>query len=203
MPVRAVETDYRMSAREFRAFEATRPENERWELIAGVPIMMVPPLLVHNFIADNLTRLLNDALEHCDPTRRALQRCGVELGLDNDEYRPEPDVTVLDIDYAPDQRFVERANLLAEVASSTDYAPIPGSREPWIEVKRRLYRAHPPCEAVVVVEQTRVELRVDLRTETGWKTIELTRLEEELVLPTFGLRCPVADLYASTPLRVR
>ena len=63
MSVGAVQTAHRMSASEFRAFEAGRPEHERWELIAGVPVMMVPPLLVHNRIADNLTRLLNAALD--------------------------------------------------------------------------------------------------------------------------------------------
>jgi Uma2 family endonuclease len=192
-----------MSAREFRAFEATRPENERWELIAGVPVMMVPPLLVHNVIANNLNLLLNAALSRHDPARICLQRCGVELGLADDEYRPEPDVMVLDADFAPDQRYVDRAYLLAEIVSSTDYAPIPGSPEPWIEVKRQLYLAHSPCEAVLIVEQSRVEVRLDRRTEAGWNTSKLTKLDDELVLPMFGLRRPVADLYAGTPLRPR
>src|SRR5688500_7203844 len=112
MSVGAVETSHRMSAREFRAFEAGRPEHERWELIGGVPVMLVPPLLVHNCLAGNLDRLLNEALAVHDPTRFSVQRSGVELGLDTDEYRPEPDVMVLDSDYAPEQRYVERAYLL-------------------------------------------------------------------------------------------
>jgi Uma2 family endonuclease len=192
-----------MSAREFRAFEAGRPEHERWELIAGVPVMMVPPLLVHNRIAGNLDHLLNDALFEHDPTRWSVQRSGVELGIDTDDYRPEPDIMVIDSDYAPDQRYVERAYLLGEIVSSTDYAPIPGRSEPWIEVKRRLYLAHRPCEAVIIVEQSRVEVRLDLRTEQGWKSSKLTNPDDELVLPTFGLRCSVADLYEGTPHRPR
>jgi Uma2 family endonuclease len=200
MLAHAAKMSGRMSASEFRAFEAGRPDHERWELIAGVPVMMAPPLIVHNRIADNLSRLLNDALGRHDPTRFSVQRSGVELGLDFDDCRPEPDVMVLDTDYAPDQRYVERAYLLAEVVSSTDYEQIPGGREPWIEVKRRLYLAHPPCEAVMIIEQSRVEVRLDLREEGGWTPMEFTESGDELFLPTFGLRCRVADLYDLTPL---
>lgn len=203
MSVQAAKIAQRMSAREFRAFEARRPEHERWELIAGVPVMMTPPLLVHNFIAGNLNRLLNEALAAFDSMRRSVQRSGVELGLNIDEYRPEPDVMVLDADYAADQRYVHRAYLLAEIVSGTDYERVPGGSDPWIEVKRRLYMAHAPCEAVVIIEQSRVEVRLDLRTRTGWKQSKLKKLEDELTLPSFGLRCRVADLYADTPLRPR
>ena len=203
MSVGAVQTADRMSASEFRAFEAGRPEHERWELIAGVPVMMVPPLLVHNLIAGNLDRLLNEALAEHDPTRFSVQRSGVELGLETDEYRPEPDVMVLDSDYAPEQRYVERAYLLAEVVSSTDYERIPGGSEPWIEVKRRLYLAHAHCQAVLIIEQSRIEVRLDVRTEQGWRSSTLANADDVLVLPTFGLRCRVADLYEGTPHRPR
>ena len=203
MPAHAARTAGRMSATEFRAFEAGRPEHERWELIAGVPVMMPPALIVHNRIAGNLCRLLNAALDDFDPTRFAVQGSGVELGLDVDDYRPEPDVMVLDADYPAEQRYVERAYLLAEVVSSTDYERIPGGVEPWIEVKRRLYLAHAPCEAVVIIDQTRIEVRVDIRTGAGWKGMELTDSNDELALPSFGLRCRVADLYDGTPLQPR
>ena len=193
----------RMSAREFRAFAESRPDHERWELIAGVPIMMVPPLLVHNLVANNLNLLLSAALAEHDPTRISLQRSGVELGLETDEYRPEPDVMVLDAEFEPEQRYVERAYLLAEIVSSTDYAKIPGGREPWIEVKRRLYLAHEFCEAVLIIEQSRMEVRADIRTEAGWTSAMLADPAEELLLPSFGLRCRVADLYNGTPLQPR
>lgn len=193
----------RMSAREFRAFEAGRPEHERWELIAGVPVMMPPALIVHNCIAANLTGLMNAALREHDPTRLSVQRSGVELGLEIDDYRPEPDVMVLDADYPPEQRYVERAYLLAEIVSSSDYERIPGGAEPWIEVKRRLYLAHAPCEAVLIIEQTRIEVRVDIRSEAGWISSKLSAVAAELVLPSIGLRCRAADLYDGTPLQPR
>jgi Uma2 family endonuclease len=214
----------RMSAREFRAFQAGRPDHERWELIGGVAVMMTPPTIAHNRIAGNLERLLNAGLAAHDPRRLANQRPGVELGRiraipgkvgtgfpignatsieSSEDFRPEPDVAVIDADYEPDQRFVERAYLLAEVVSRTDNEPAPGTDESWIEVKRRLYLAHQSCEAVLVIEQDWIEVRVDLRSAEGWVSRKLTEPGEELVLAGFGLRCLVAELYEGTPLHPR
>jgi len=36
---------------QFRSFLATSPDHERWELVKGVPIMMVPPTISHQRIA--------------------------------------------------------------------------------------------------------------------------------------------------------
>jgi Uma2 family endonuclease len=192
----------RMSAREFRAFQAGRPDHERWELIRGVPIMMTPPTIAHNRIAGNLERLLNAALAAHDPTRIANQRPGIELGRLSEDYLPEPDVAVIEADYQPDQRFVSRAYLLAEVASITDYelVLVPGSDEAWIDVKRRLYLSHHPCKVVLIIEQDRIEIRIDRRAKEAWTSTKLTGLADQLVLPEFGLRCLVADLYEGTPL---
>jgi Uma2 family endonuclease len=201
-------TTRRMSGAEFRSFQETRPDHERWELIKGVPVMMVPPFIAHQRIAGNLERLLNDALATHDPTRFAVQGSGVELGnvvLERfgEDYRPEPDVMVIDADYEPRQRFSERAYLVAEIVSDTDHQSVPGEKEPWIAIKRRLYLAHPPCEAVLMVEPLRVEIGVDLRVGAGWASTHLTRLDEPLNIPSCGLRCVVADIYDGTPLNRR
>jgi Uma2 family endonuclease len=76
----------RMSGAEFRSFQERRPDRERWELVAGVPVMIIPPTIAHNRIASNLERLLNDALDLHDPSRMAVQRPGIELG--SGDYRP-------------------------------------------------------------------------------------------------------------------
>jgi Uma2 family endonuclease len=185
----------------FRAFQTHRPDRERWELINGVPMMMTPPTLAHSRIAGNLERLLNDALARRDLSRLANQRPGIELG--SGDYKPEPDVGVIDADYETGQRFVERAYLLAEVVSSTDDFLVPGTKEPWISVKRQIYLEHKPCEAVLIIEQDRMEVRVDVRTEAGWRSETLEGPRAELALPSFGLRCSVSALYEGTPLQPR
>jgi Uma2 family endonuclease len=199
---------HRMTGAQFRSFQATRPDHERWELVKGVPVMMVPPTISHQRIADNLTRLLNDALAKHDPTRFAVSRSGVELGdvalaPIGEDYRPEPDVMVMDADFEPRQRFVDRAYVIAEIVSDTDHEPVPGTKEPWISVKRRLYLGHPACEAVMLIDPYFIEIGIDLRTTDGWTSAKLTSLHEPLTIPGCGLRCRVADVYDGTPLNRR
>jgi Uma2 family endonuclease len=64
----------RLSVELFRGFLEGRPDEERWELIDGVPIMMAPPTLAHQRIAGNLQRLLNEALDSFAPNLAAFQR---------------------------------------------------------------------------------------------------------------------------------
>jgi Uma2 family endonuclease len=188
----------RMSGNEFRAFQETRPDRERWELIAGVAVMMTPPTLAHNQIATNMQRLLDDALDRHDPSLLAAQRPGVELG--DGDYKPEPDIAVIDAAYDPGQRFVDKAYLLAEVVSASDEIAVPGTSRRWVEVKRDIYRAHEHCRAVLIVSQDRIEVTLDLRNGDHWETSVLTGGGAELAIPAFDLRCSVADLYDKTPL---
>uniref|UniRef100_Q07GZ1 Putative restriction endonuclease domain-containing protein n=1 Tax=Rhodopseudomonas palustris (strain BisA53) TaxID=316055 RepID=Q07GZ1_RHOP5 len=191
----------RMSGGDFRAFQAGRPDSERWELIAGIPMMMTPPTLVHNRIASNLERLLSAALARHDPSRTAAQRLGIELG--SGDYRPEPDVAVIDADFAENQRFVTRAYLLAEIVSESDDVAVSGMPGRWIDVKRQIYLAHPPCEAVLMVQQGRIEAQLDIRTADSWHSVTLDGPEAELDLPQFGMNCRLGELYDGTPLRPR
>src|SRR5258708_34875300 len=50
--------------------QARRPDYERWELLAGIPMMMPPPTIAHNCIAGNLARLLNLSLARHHPSCR-------------------------------------------------------------------------------------------------------------------------------------
>jgi Uma2 family endonuclease len=121
----------RMSSAEFRAFQDKRPDHERWELLGGVAMMMTPPTLSHNQIATNLQMLLNAALEQHHPSMLAAQRPGLELA--SGDYKPEPDVAVIDADFGAGQRFVEKAHLVAEIISATDDIPVPGTNRGWVE----------------------------------------------------------------------
>jgi len=89
----------------------------------------------------------------------------------------------IDTDYEPRQRSVDRAYVIAEIVSDSDNETVPGEKEPWIAIKRRLYLAHAPCEAVVLIDPYRVEIKIDLRTRDGWTSDKLTRLEERLTIP--------------------
>jgi Uma2 family endonuclease len=51
------------SVASFRAWLTSRPAEEHWELIGGVPMMMAPPTATHQRITSNLETLLNAALK--------------------------------------------------------------------------------------------------------------------------------------------
>lgn len=174
--------------RDFRAFVATRPDEERWELIGGVAMMMTPPTRVHQRIASNLERLLNDALERHDPSRAAYQRIGVTLDAAPD-YDPEPDVVVID-EAEPDERYAARIFLVAEIVSASD--------APRAEAKRAVYRLHPSCSHILSIEQARAELSLDLRGSEGWTTRIVRGLDGRVDLPDFGASFTLADLYRRT-----
>jgi Uma2 family endonuclease len=197
-------TSRQMSAEEFREFQARRPDHERWELLAGVPLMMTPAWLSHNRIGSNLERVLNDSFDQHGQPFMATQRSGFKsFVLDGRIYEPEPDVAVIDANYEYGQRYFDRAYLLAEVVSSSDQIGVPGTGREWIDVKCELYRSHPPCVAVLIVAQEHMAVQVELRTDDGWTSSVLTEPDAEIVISELKFRCRVADLYDRTPLNPR
>lgn len=184
----------RMSVEVFRGFVEGRPDEEHWELIDGVAMVMAPPTRTHQRIASNLERLLNDALETHAPALVAYQRVGVNLGPDIQNYDPEPDVTVVDAE-GKDERYSDRFYLAAEVVSSSDRSRV--------ESKRAVYKLHEACSCILTVQQDRIEVGIDLRTDTGWSEQVLTQPDDLLVLADFGLRCKLSDLYRKTHLLSR
>jgi Uma2 family endonuclease len=183
-----------LSVEAFRIWVASRPDEERWELVDGVPMMMAPPTRDHQRIASNLERLLNEAMERLPdaqtPRRAAYQRIGVNLAPVVQNYDPEPDVVVVEVATGDDPRYADRFFLAAEVVSPSDI--------PSIEAKCELYKRHPDCACILVIRQDRYEANVDLRTRDGWTRRTLTAPAERLILPAFGLECSLAQIYQGT-----
>jgi Uma2 family endonuclease len=82
-----------LSVDSFRKWLASRPDEEHWELIEGVPVMMAPPNRRHQRITTNLENLLNAALKHHNPDLAAYHDVGVNI-VSTVPYDPEPDVAV-------------------------------------------------------------------------------------------------------------
>jgi Uma2 family endonuclease len=178
------------SVSSFRAWLGSRPDEEHWELIEGVPMMMAPPNRRHQRIASNLELLLNTALKRHNPALTAYRDIGVNI-VSTVPYDPEPDVTVIKEDENPDPRYAERFYLAAEILSESDRGIIEG--------KRDIYRAHSSCTCVLMIRQDCVEIVVDRRTGNGWNSQTL-RDADQLVLAEFGLTCSVRAVYRDTPL---
>src|SRR5260370_34257871 len=117
-----------LSVTSFRAWLASRPDEEHWELIEGVPMMMTPPNRRHQRIASNLESLLNAALKHHNPALAAYCDIGVNI-VSAVPYDPEPDVAGIREDENPDPRYAERFYLVAEVLSASDQGFTEGNRD--------------------------------------------------------------------------
>jgi Uma2 family endonuclease len=179
-----------MDVDEFMAFLETRPDEEHWELIEGVAVMMAPPSYAHQRIVWNLCELLNSAFtaQHLDLF--AYFDAGVRSpGVRN--FQPEPDVVVVP-GIAGYNLYSEHFQLVAEVLSPTNT-----QRE--IGLKLRRYREAPDNLYAVVIEPR--EFLVEIHAKRGdWQPVILTKADNPIELPEFGLRCRVADLYRGTPL---
>jgi Uma2 family endonuclease len=184
----------RISVELFRGFVEGRPDEEHWELIDGVAMMMAPPTYVHQQIATNLQFLLFSALEVHAPTLAVYQRGGINLGPSIQHYDPEPDVLVVDAEITQEleRRYADRFYLTAEIVSTSDRHRI--------ESKRAIYKLHDACTCILIVQQDRIEVQADLRTDVGWTEQVLKKPDDILALPDFGLRCKLSNLYRGTPL---
>jgi Uma2 family endonuclease len=89
-----------LSVAAFRAWLASRPDEEHWELIEGVPMMMTLPNRRHQRIASNLVSLLNAAFKRHNPMLAAYHDIGVNI-VSTAPYDPEPDVAVIREDENP------------------------------------------------------------------------------------------------------
>src|SRR6266851_10119531 len=158
-----------LSVASFRAWLASRPDEEHWELIEGVPMMMTLPNRRHQRIASNLESLLNAALRRHNPTLVAYHDIGVNV-VSTVPYDPEPDVAVIREDENPDPRYADRFYLVAEVLSESDKGII--------ENKRGIYRAYPSRTCILLGRQDRLEITVGRRTGGGWHAHVLLGADE-------------------------
>jgi Uma2 family endonuclease len=180
-----------LSVASFRAWLRSRPDEEHWELIAGVPKMTTARSRRHQRISSNLEALLHMALKRHDAALAAYHNIGVNIASEI-PFDPVPDVAVIREDENPDPRYAERFYLVAEVLSDSD--------EDIIDSKRHIYRSQPSCSCILLIRQDRMEITVDRRTDDSWRSHVLRDGGDTLSLPDFGLNCQVRDVYRDTPV---
>jgi Uma2 family endonuclease len=179
-----------MDVDEFMAFLETRSDRERWDLIEGVAVMMASPNHAHQRISSNLSQLLNTAfaarkLDLFAYIGTAVRSPGVR------NFQPQPDVVVVPGVSGYDL-YSERLQLVAEVLSPTN-------RRQEIDMKLRAYCEAPDNLYAVVIEPR--EFRMEIYSKrANWQPAILTKADDSIEMPEFGLRCRVADLYVGTPL---
>jgi Uma2 family endonuclease len=182
-----------MTVEDFYAFTDTRPDEEKWELIDGDPVLNAGPAIPHQQIVANILYLL--AREQRD--RRAAWRVIPGIGaLVSDTSRPEPDVMVIPREFSSSdglQRHTGDAIVLFEIMS-----PSTSGRD--LKWKRAAYTGMPALTHYVVVAQDAVEVVVFAR-ETGFGEWRLQSLGDALELNSLGVSLPLAEIYRDTGLR--
>ncbi len=178
------------TADQFLEFYMTRPEGERWQLVDGLAMMMVPANLRHQTIGRNLFRLLDKALEAHRPDLAVYWDMGIRIP-GRDDFNPQPDLLVIRSDASFD-RYVDVFFLVAEVLSPSNTAEM-------IERKVELYQSHPDNLYCLVIAQRSVHVELYAR-EAGWEQVDLRSLDDVLELPAFGFHARLRDIYKRTPL---
>jgi Uma2 family endonuclease len=179
-----------MDVDEFMAFLETRPDNERWDLIEGVAVMMAPPSYAHQRITRNFCELLNSAFSERRLDLFAYFSAGVRNpGIRN--FQPEPDVVVVP-GVAGKDLYSEKFQLAGEIMSPTN------TRQE-IDLKLRRYREGPDNLYVVVIEPGEFLMEIYARRES-WQPKVLKQPNDIVEMPEFGLRCCVVEIYRGTSL---
>ena len=179
-----------MDVDEFMAFLETRPDEEHWELIEGVAVMMAPPSYAHQRIAHNLSNLLNTAFMG----RRIDAFPYINSGIRNPglrNFQPLPDIVVVP-GVAGYDLYAEHYLLAAEVLS-------PSNTRKEIDLKLRRYCEAPENLYAIVIEPR--EFHVEIYAKRNKWDAQILRAADDLIeMPEFGLTCHVVDLYRGTPL---
>ena len=178
------------TADQFLEFVMTRPDEERWQLVDGIAMMMVPPSFTHQRIGRNLFALLDRALTANRPDLVVFYETGVRIpGVE--DFNPMPDLLVVRSD-ANFERYAEHFQLVAEIVSPSNTAEM-------IERKLELYRSHPDNLYCLTVDQNAPHIALWTREE-GWARRDLRSLDDVLALPAFRFEARLAEIYAGTSL---
>jgi Uma2 family endonuclease len=183
-----------MTVEEYFAFTDTRPDNEKWELIDGEPIVQASPSGTHHRILKNLIFLLATA-ERAQPESswEAIPGIGVRVSATN---LPEPDVMILpaaSIGRDPYGRETRDVIATFEILS-------PSTAERDLHWKRAAYTSLPSLTHYVVIAQDAVDVVVFAR-DAGFKEHRIRSRSGSIEMPALGILLPLAEIYRDAGLR--
>ena len=199
MPARTATLDWpdlpdqdQMSVKEFLGFTSSRPDEEKWELIEGLPVMQAAPSTPHQTIVTNIILILGAERKRLKASWRPIPGIGTLSRLPKPSL-PQPDVMVLGAGAAIDySNTTDNAPVLFEILSRSNTK----ADQAW---RRKAYASVPICQHYVTIDQKRVQI-VRYDRNTGWQPVEIVEIVATLDLPALGARLPISEIYADTPL---
>ncbi len=179
-----------MTRAEFRAFVRSRPDEERWELVEGVPILNASPVNVHQLICGNLIRLLLDQKDASGAAWMPSLGIGTLVPV-SPRSLPVPDVYV----HEGEPHFGHEtgdAIVIFEVLSRSNRM----GDQAW---RKRVYSSVPNCSHYVTVALKTPRV-VAFDRATGWKERKVSGLDATLELDAISATLKLADIYRYTPV---
>jgi Uma2 family endonuclease len=180
-----------MTVDEFYAFTDTRPDEEKWELIGGEPVLNASPSPMHQWIVRNVVVALSNREREIKAPWVVLPGLGVRV---SEKDRPEPDVLVLPSDHhRPDCRR-DRNDVIVvfEVLSpSTE-----GRDLGW---KRKAYTSLSSLTHYIAISQDAVEVIVFARDDE-FAGRKFRFLDKTIDLRSLDVSLPMAEIYRDTGL---
>jgi len=187
-----------MTVDEFYEFTDRCPDEEKWELIDGEPILNAAPSRLHQGIVKNVLFALTLRERELSAAWEVLPGLGVRVSEIN---RPEPDVVILPRTGASlDLQGRDRSDVLAafEVLS-------PSTKDRDLRWKRTAYTSLASLTHYVVIAQDAliaqdaVEVVVFAR-DNGFAEKRLRSLNDSVEVPALGISLPLAEIYRGTSL---
>jgi Uma2 family endonuclease len=182
-----------MTVEEYFAFTDTRPDNEKWELIDGEPILNASLSTLHQTILWNLAFLLGTLQRQRPQSWESSVGIGVRV---SDTSLPQPDAFIVPAGAAkrdPYGRATSEVIVAIEILS-------PSTAERDLRWKRTAYTSLPSLTHYVVVAQDAVDVVVFAR-ETGFVERRYRSLADTLELPALGISLPLSEIYRDTGLK--
>jgi Uma2 family endonuclease len=183
-----------MTVDEFYAFTNTRPDDEKWELIGGEPILNAAPSMLHQRIVKNVIYALERLQRELATSWEVVPGIGVRL---SDTDRPEPDVIVVPLEISPSanqKRDTTNVMVAFEVLS-------PSTKKRDLRWKRTAYPSLPLLTRYIAIAQDAVEVIVFAR-EDGFEGRRILSQDESIDLRPLGVSLPLAEIYHGTGLTV-
>ncbi len=177
-----------MRAEEFFAFAATRPDDEKWELIEGEPVLNAAASRLHQKIVGNIFFVLTERSRGKDADWEVIPGFGVRL---SEISIPVPDLLIRPDD---DLKGVECNDMIVafEVLS-------PSTANKDLCWKRKAYATLPSLGQYVVIAQDALEV-VSFDRANDFAERRFETAESELDLPIIGARLSLRDIYRGTGL---
>ena len=172
-----------LAIEDFLAFVESRPDEERWELIEGEPVLSPSANRRHQIIVGNLLSSIRSKRKPHGTAWEVIPGIGVKLSLTS---APVPDLLIRPFDNL-EGHVCDDVIVAFEVLSSS-------TADHDLRWKRRNYATLPSLQHYVVVAQDDVEVLVFDRA-TDFAERRTHDIEASLALPALGLSLALRDIY--------